>query len=315
LISLRQVKMSRTAATPVHEHDADSEPLSPFHSDRDESNGVELPRSDCSSDSDAYQCHHESSASSATEKHFLPAVKLNNNGAALLAANQFDLATKTLRDAVGSFEMAIAVLQKPPGLKQDELWREYLSISRLAVAKAEMRTAFLPKSDGEKELTREGSFDWLIYTKPISLSASMLPGYIFAATLFNLGLANHLKGSLLGRQKYVDEAVNLYRMSESTLLHITRSASCPNNEDIDSTAQVAAFVAKHLSKALMNNMGQICLEWGRHEWGKEYFEGLDCVCGYKQRQCTEGDAPVFAETYEFMFNALVVGRLNTAPVA
>uniref|UniRef100_A0A7S4MUG3 Uncharacterized protein n=1 Tax=Odontella aurita TaxID=265563 RepID=A0A7S4MUG3_9STRA len=250
---------------------------------------------------------------------FAAAIELNNVGASLVGRGEYCLAIEALRDAV--LEASDEASPRPSSLREPQQASKQASqvhpqederSSDDDTESPARRTAPRPQPQPQPQPPMMSP---LLYAIPVSIEEGHPHRLeeVSAVILFNLALSHHLRGEEEGRTWYLHKAAEFYRMSEAMLTRASAIATAAEidagyHDDMPMTTTVTASNGTEdlLTGAILNNMGQLCLSWGHHELGRQYFGQLEYLF-----QEDHGSSAMNV----FSFNAFVAEGMNTASAA
>lgn len=234
--------------------------------------------------------------------HFL-AVKLNNVSSILIRGNELQLAIQILGSAL---ECLTSSWSAQSGRTASGGLAERIKLSSTHLS-------YIASHGSKHFLADDEVYSPLIYAHPLIIYAqSENPEQslrlfsleeLSTIILFNLALAHHLAGERWGVHYYIDRAVTFYKFCEMMLTKIVETGStsveCPQH-------LVTA------AKGVLNNMGQICLQWeGNHVLGREFFKKLEHLYHPQGIGINTGTVQFDA----FLMNVFVMRGMNQAPAA
>lgn len=234
---------------------------------------------------------------------YVLAVELNDAGADMIDAGDFDLAVRMLRDT-------LEVLSRPPEPSKDA---SSCSTDQIAGAIEVYRRK--GASRAATRLPSVRAVDPQIYERPLKLGPidnevlQNCPDSCFSleeissVVLYNLALAHHLPGDITDSRGHVERAVRFYGMAETMLLKAFDARANPPESEFP--ARWRFFEWDVLVKATLNNAGQIGLAWGYPSLARAYFDKLNTLCANEHGSGMD----VFA------FNTFVARGMNSAPAA
>jgi len=298
------------------------------------------PRIVCSAAARAHRDTNADPAALEPDELLVPAIEINNVVCALLEdPSRIGEAASTMKTALESLERAVRIVRSTArdekSLRERRVWSRTNDMAALRAKALLLRDDGRPSSSSSAiaDAAAAGDLDPLIYRVPVRVPISCLASaappkphrpcamldrqLLSSVLLFNFALSNHLAGLKFGRDECVRRSVELYRLSESSLM---KAKQQPQQTSV-AGAGAASGISRHLAKAILNNLGQICMRRGKVAWGREYFAGLQTLCEQEAAEralVARGDANHQSRRVVmdvFAFNALASMGMNTAPIA